>query len=130
MNISLPLPLNEYIQRFKPKCLNISQSVLQVGVSSYPMPLSQFRHKLRKEFSVIVNVTVEKGNCYVSFSAEGTATHEAAVTAADCPNSRPREVDLLIFQFCSTGKRIYQVTGNNKKNNNKSNTTRVLYIIY
>jgi len=44
-----------------------------------------------------------KGNCNVSLSAEGTATHEAVVTAADCPNSRLREVDLS-FQFCSTGK--------------------------
>jgi hypothetical protein len=67
--------------------------------------LSQFRHKLRKEFSVTVNENVGKGNCNVSFSAEGTATHGADITAADYPNSRLREVDLPSFQFRSTGKR-------------------------
>jgi hypothetical protein len=107
MNISLPPPLNEYIQCFKPNLLNISQFVLHVGVPSYPVPLSQFRHKLRKEFRVTVNVSLGKGNRNVSLSAEGTATHEAVVTVADCPNSGIREVDLS-FQFCSTGKRKYQ----------------------
>ena len=83
--------------------LNISQFVLQVGVPSYPVPLPQFRHKIRKEFSVTVNVTVWKGNYNVSFSAEGTATHEAGVTAADCPNSRLRgstspQFSLLLYR--------------------------------
>ena len=67
-------PLNEYIQCLKPNLRNISRHELRVGVPSYPVPLSQFRRKLRKEFSATVNVTVGKGSCNVSFSAEGTAS--------------------------------------------------------
>jgi hypothetical protein len=50
---------------------------------------------------------VGKGNCNVSFSAEGTETHAAAVTAAEHLNNRLREAYLLTFQFCSTGKHKY-----------------------
>jgi hypothetical protein len=41
---------------------------------------------------------VGKENCNVSFGVEGTATLEAEVTAADCPNSRLRAVALHSLQ--------------------------------
>jgi hypothetical protein len=50
--------------------------------------LSQFRHKLREEFSAAVDVTVREANCNVSYSVEGTAAHKAEITAAYCPTGK------------------------------------------
>ena len=62
-----------------------------------PVPLPQFGHKLREESSATVDVTLRERNVNVSFSVEGTATHQAEVTAADCPTNRLRDGSIHSF---------------------------------